>query len=55
MLASLCRNHFVVIGVGKVGYQVIRQLLEIARKSSWRSRWPAVRRSWASFSTRACR
>ncbi len=29
MLASLCRNHFVVIGVGKVGYQVIRQLLEM--------------------------
>jgi Trk K+ transport system NAD-binding subunit len=29
MLASLCRNHFVVIGVGKVGYQVIRGLLEM--------------------------
>ena len=29
MLASLCRNHFVVIGVGKVGYQVIKQLLEL--------------------------
>ena len=29
MLASLCRNHFVVIGVGKVGYQVIRHLLEM--------------------------
>jgi voltage-gated potassium channel len=29
MLASLCRNHFVVIGVGKVGYQVIKQLLEM--------------------------
>jgi voltage-gated potassium channel len=29
MLASLCRNHFVVIGVGKVGYQVIRLLLEL--------------------------
>jgi Trk K+ transport system NAD-binding subunit len=29
MLASLCRNHFVVIGVGKVGYQVIRGLLEL--------------------------
>jgi voltage-gated potassium channel len=29
MLASLCRNHFVVIGVGKVGYQVIRHLLEL--------------------------
>ena len=29
MLASLCRNHFVVIGVGKVGYQVIRELLEM--------------------------
>jgi Trk K+ transport system NAD-binding subunit len=29
MLASLCRNHFIVIGVGKVGYQVIRQLLEL--------------------------
>jgi Trk K+ transport system NAD-binding subunit len=29
MLASLCRNHFVVIGVGKVGYQVIRELLEL--------------------------
>ena len=55
MLASLCRNHFVVIGVGKVGYQVIRQLLEIARDASWRSRWPAARRSWASCSTRACR
>jgi voltage-gated potassium channel len=29
MLASLCRNHFVVIGVGKVGYQVIKHLLEM--------------------------
>ena len=29
MLASLCRNHFVVIGVGKVGYQVISELLEL--------------------------
>ncbi len=29
MLASLCRNHFVVVGVGKVGYQVIKQLLEM--------------------------
>ena len=29
MLASLCRNHFVVIGVGKVGYQVIKGLLEM--------------------------
>ena len=29
MLASLCRDHFVVIGVGKVGYQVIKQLLEL--------------------------
>jgi voltage-gated potassium channel len=29
MLASLCRNHFVVVGVGKVGYQVIKQLLEL--------------------------
>jgi Trk K+ transport system NAD-binding subunit len=29
MLASLCRNHFIVIGVGKVGYQVIKQLLEL--------------------------
>ena len=29
MIASLCRNHFVVIGVGKVGYQVIRELLEL--------------------------
>ena len=29
MLASLCRNHFVVIGVGKVGYQVIKHLLEL--------------------------
>jgi Trk K+ transport system NAD-binding subunit len=29
MLASLCRNHFIVIGVGKVGYQVIKGLLEM--------------------------
>ncbi len=29
MLASLCRNHVVVIGVGKVGYQVIRGLIEM--------------------------
>jgi voltage-gated potassium channel len=29
MLASLCRNHFVVVGVGKVGYQVIRGLHEM--------------------------
>jgi Trk K+ transport system NAD-binding subunit len=29
MLASLCRNHFIVIGAGKVGYQVIKGLLEM--------------------------
>ena len=29
MLASICRNHFVVIGIGKVGYQVVKQLLEM--------------------------
>jgi Trk K+ transport system NAD-binding subunit len=29
MLASVCRNHFVVVGAGKVGYQVIRGLLEM--------------------------
>ncbi len=29
MLAALCRNHFVVIGVGKVGYQVILGLHEM--------------------------
>jgi voltage-gated potassium channel len=29
MVASLCRNHFVVIGVGKVGYQVVKGLLEL--------------------------
>lgn len=29
MLASLCRNHVVVVGVGRVGYQVIRELLEL--------------------------
>ncbi len=29
MLASLCRNHIVVIGVGKVGYQVIRGLIDL--------------------------
>jgi Trk K+ transport system NAD-binding subunit len=29
MLASICRNHFVVVGVGKVGYQVIKELLEM--------------------------
>src|SRR6516165_4914925 len=25
MLASLCRNHVVVVGVGRVGYQVIKE------------------------------
>ena len=29
MLASLCRNHIVVVGVGRVGYQVIKGLLEL--------------------------
>jgi Trk K+ transport system NAD-binding subunit len=29
MLASLCRNHMIVIGVGRVGYQVIMELLEL--------------------------
>jgi voltage-gated potassium channel len=29
MLASLCRNHFIVIGIGKVGYQVVKGLLEM--------------------------
>jgi voltage-gated potassium channel len=29
MLASLCRNHIVVVGVGRVGYQVIKELLDL--------------------------
>jgi voltage-gated potassium channel len=29
MLASLCRNHVIVVGVGRVGYQVIKELLEL--------------------------
>jgi Trk K+ transport system NAD-binding subunit len=29
MLSSLCRNHVVVVGVGRVGYQVVRELLEL--------------------------
>jgi Trk K+ transport system NAD-binding subunit len=29
MVASLYRDHFVVIGVGKVGYQVVKGLLEL--------------------------
>lgn len=29
MVASLCRNHIIVVGVGKVGYQVLRGLLEL--------------------------
>jgi Trk K+ transport system NAD-binding subunit len=29
MLASLCRNHVVVVGVGRVGYQVVKELLEL--------------------------
>jgi Trk K+ transport system NAD-binding subunit len=29
MLASLCRNHVVVVGVGRIGYQIIRELLEL--------------------------
>ena len=29
MLASLCRNHMVVVGVDRVGYQVIKELLEL--------------------------
>jgi Trk K+ transport system NAD-binding subunit len=29
MLASLCRNHVVVAGIGRVGYQVVRELLEL--------------------------
>jgi Trk K+ transport system NAD-binding subunit len=29
MLASLCRNHFVVVGVGRVGYQIIQELLQL--------------------------
>jgi voltage-gated potassium channel len=29
MLASLYRNHVVVVGVGKVGYQIIKGLLEL--------------------------
>jgi Trk K+ transport system NAD-binding subunit len=29
MVASLYRNHVVVVGVGKVGYQIIRGLLEL--------------------------
>lgn len=29
MLASLCRNHVVVVGVGRLGYEVIRELLDL--------------------------
>jgi Trk K+ transport system NAD-binding subunit len=29
MLASLCRNHMIVIGVGRVGYQVVMELLQL--------------------------
>lgn len=29
MLASLCRNHIVVVGVGRVGYQVVKELLDL--------------------------
>jgi Trk K+ transport system NAD-binding subunit len=29
MLASLCRNHVLVIGVGRVGYQVVKELLDL--------------------------
>lgn len=29
MLASLCRKHVVVVGVGRVGYQVVRELLDL--------------------------
>src|SRR4051794_8215431 len=29
MLASLCRNHVVVVGVGRIGYQIIRELLDL--------------------------
>jgi Trk K+ transport system NAD-binding subunit len=29
MVASLYRNHFVVVGVGKVGYEVVRDLLAL--------------------------
>jgi Trk K+ transport system NAD-binding subunit len=29
MLASLCRNHMVVVGVGRVGYQIIQELLQL--------------------------
>jgi Trk K+ transport system NAD-binding subunit len=29
MLASLCRNHFIIVGVGRVGYQVIKELLDL--------------------------
>jgi Trk K+ transport system NAD-binding subunit len=29
MLASLCRNHVVVVGLGRVGYQVIKEFLEL--------------------------
>lgn len=29
MLASLCRNHVVVVGVGRVGYQIVKELIEL--------------------------
>ncbi len=29
IMASLCRNHIIVVGVGKVGYQVVRDLLDL--------------------------
>jgi len=29
MLASLCRDHVVVVGVGRIGYQIIKELLDL--------------------------
>ena len=54
MLASLCRNHFVVIGVGKVGYQVVKGLLEM-RETVVAIEMASAAPCWASCSTRACR
>lgn len=29
MLASLCRNHVIVVGAGRIGYQIIKELLDL--------------------------
>ena len=55
MVASLYRNHVVVVGVGKVGYQIIKGLLELRETVVAVERRGRIAPAATTSSTWACR